>query len=231
MSEHHLIFDCDGVLVNSEEIVQDIELELLAELGLHYDRRDFALRFLGVSNQHFQSELNADSQARLNRPLPETFFDVLHERARLGFLERLQAFPGIDAVVSEWPGHVAVASSSSISGLEFKLGHTALKPLFDPHIYSAEHVHAGKPDPAIYLHTASCLGVSPGSCIVVEDSVNGVLSAVAAGMRVVGFVAGAHCSPEQEQLLRRAGASLVVESMTDLSPALEDLCLGKISRA
>lgn len=223
MTEHNLIFDCDGVLVNSEEIVQDIELSLLSELGLHYDRADFSLRFLGVSNQHFQAELNSDSLAHLGRPLPNNFFDVLHERARIGFTERLQAFPGIEPVVNGWPGAVAVASSSSISGLDFKLGHTALKHLFDPHIYSAEHVHAGKPDPAIYLHAAARLGVAPSSCIVIEDSVNGVLSGVAAGMQVIGFVAGAHCSPEQEGLLRNAGASLVVESMASLQPALAQL--------
>lgn len=222
MSFEALIFDCDGVLVNSEEIVQDIELELLAEHGLEYEREEFALRFLGVANDHFYRALSEDSVARLGRPLASSFADELHSRARLVFDTELKAFAGVEDVIHQWAEKLAVASSSSIAGLEYKLQKTGLKPFFDPHIYSAEHVGAGKPDPAIYLHTASHLNVQPEFCVVLEDSVNGVVSARAAGMSVVGFVAGLHCNEQQGEKLEAAGASFVVESMAELLDQFSD---------
>lgn len=214
-----LIFDCDGVLINSEEIVQDIELQLLADHGLHYQREEFSLRFLGVSNQQFYRELNHDSMQRLGVPLAQDFETQLHSRARENFESELRAFADIHLVVEPWIDQskpLAVASSSSIEGLEFKLSKTDLKKYFAPHIYSAEHVEAGKPDPAIYLHTASKLDVAPERCVVLEDSVNGVVAAKAAGMFVIGFIEGNHCVDGHDQKLNEAGAEFVVESMQEL---------------
>ena len=215
-----LIFDCDGVLVNSEEIVQDIELELLAEHGLEYERQEFAHHFLGVSNEYFYRALNEDSMKQLDRPLRSDFGDALHERARAEFEHRLRTFDGTKELVQMWPTALAVASSSSIEGLAYKLGKTQLLDFFGEHVYSAEHVGVGKSDPAIYLHTAVQLGVAPDTCIVVEDSVNGVLSGRAAGMFVIGFTAGAHCQPGHDENLRKAGAQVVVESMSSLQAYL-----------
>ncbi len=211
-----LIFDCDGVLVNSEEIVQDIELELLAEHGLLYDKDEYSRRFLGTSNAHFYQSLNEDSLAELGLPLADDFPERLHTKARQAFETELIAFTGVDRVVEGWSSRLAVASSSSVSGLEYKLTKTNLKHHFGDHIYSAEHVGVGKPDPAIYVHTAEKLGVKSDSCIVVEDSVNGVISGCAAGMLVIGFTAGAHCMEGHADKLLAAGAKLVVDSMDEL---------------
>lgn len=220
-----LIFDCDGVLVNSEEIVQSIEIELLGELGLHYERDAFARRFLGVANDHFYAELNGDSMQQRGEPLPQSFTDNLHQRAREAFEQELRAFAGIADVVKSCVGKIAVASSSTINGLEFKLSHTGIKQHFAPHIFSAEHVNAGKPAPDVYLHAADKIGASPEQCVVVEDSVNGVLAGIAAGMQVIGYVEGQHCLAGHDDLLRDAGANLIVGSMRALQSELVSLGL------
>lgn len=217
-----LIFDCDGVLVNSEEIVQDIELALLAEHGLEYDRDDFSRRFLGTSNEHFYAGLNADSMERLGHPLADTFGDELKARAREKFNANLRAFDGVHEVADAWWGKRAVASSSSVEGLEYKLKLTGLDALFYPHVYSAEHVGKSKPHPDIYLHAASGVATHPELCIAVEDSINGVVSAKAAGMYTVGFTGGAHCRDGHDDSLSEAGADLVVESLLDLACFLGD---------
>ena len=218
-----LIFDCDGVLVNSEEIVQEIELELLSAHGLHYDRDEFSRRFLGVSDEYFYAALSQDSMERLGRPLPESFPETLMQTAYEAFQTDLRSFDGVREVAMNWPGLLAVASSSSISGLELKLRIAGLSSVFSSHVYSAEHVDKGKPDPAIYLHTAARLEVNSADCLVVEDSVNGVLAAKAAGMYTIGFTAGAHCRGGHEDLLVEAGADIVVETMHELRLFLEAL--------
>ncbi len=213
---HALVFDCDGVLVNSEEIVQDIELELLAAHGLWYQRDEFSDRFLGVTNEHFIAALNSDSITQLGIPLPASFEASLASRARDEFQTRLRTFEGVERVIDAWPGHLAVASSSSVSGLKYKLRVTGLAARFAPHIYSAEHVGRGKPDPAIYLHAAQQLKVSPDHCIAIEDSINGVLSAKSAGMYTIGFTGGEHCRDGHDASLENAGADEVFSTMRDI---------------
>ena len=211
-----LVFDCDGVLVNSEELIQELELELLADHGLHYEREEFCRRFLGVANATFVEELNADSEKLLGVALPDNFIARLSDRAAQIFATDLVAFDGVHDVVMVWPGRLAVASSSSAAHLSRKLELTGLNRIFSPHVYSTDLVSAGKPDPAIYLYTADKLGVSPEACIAIEDSINGVVSARTAGMRVIGFTEGAHCLQGHDELLLDAGAELVVQSMQEL---------------
>lgn len=220
MKHSTLVFDCDGVLVNSEEIVQGLELELLAELGLHYDRDEFSRRFLGTSDAHFLAGLSADAMERLGRPLPSSFPNMLKQRAVEAFSAQLHAFDGVTDLILSWPGQVAVASSSSLPALQYKLELTGILHYFGEHIYSADHVHAGKPDPAIYHHSAERLEVAPMDCIVIEDSVNGVLAAKAAGMHTIGFVGGLHCRDGHDELLLEAGADTVMTSMAEIKDHL-----------
>ena len=168
-----IIFDCDGVLVNSEEILQSVELALLGEHGLDYDLEEYSRRFLGVSNKTFFAELNKDSMNKLGIPLPEDFIDRI--------------------------GTVARATFES---------------------YLADEGAAGKPDPAIYLHAAQQLSISPKHCVAIEDSINGIVSATAAGMRAIGFIEGLHCLPHHGDLLLRAGADAIASSMQELAELL-----------
>jgi beta-phosphoglucomutase-like phosphatase (HAD superfamily) len=119
-----------------------------------------------------------------------------------------------------WPGPKAVASSSSKGLLSFKLQKVGLADLFGAHIYSADAVGAGKPDPALFLFAADRLGVAPARCIVVEDSVNGIVAAGRAGMTAIGFVGGGHCLDDQDRLLLDAGAELVFHAHSELASHL-----------
>jgi beta-phosphoglucomutase-like phosphatase (HAD superfamily) len=121
----------------------------------------------------------------------------------------LRQIAGVADLVCAFGGKVAVGSSSPYQKLVKKLEITGLQSLFAPHIYSADHVKAGKPAPDLFLHSAAQLDVDPGRCLVIEHSVHGVLAAIAAGMTPIGFVGGGHCDVGLEQRLLANGAEVV----------------------
>jgi len=215
-----VIFDCDGVLVDSEVLSLEIELACLAEIGLNYDRHAYVERFLGTGGNEYYGGLDADHRQQFGAPLPDTFKTRLHERYGTEMEARLQAIPGVHDVARGVTGPKAVASSSNIESLEKKLRKTALFDHFAPHIYSAQMVARAKPAPDLFLFAAQKIGVAPEDCVVVEDSKNGVLGARAAGMRVIGFVGGGHCAPHQADKLRAAGAVTVVDHMNQVLRAI-----------
>ena len=139
----------------------------------------------------------------------------------ISIMEKFEAIifdcDGVHEPAQKWQGARAVASSSSAENLALKLRITRLSSIFDPHVYSADEVAAGKPDPAIYLHAAQQLSISPKHCVAIEDSINGIVSARAAGMRAIGFTEGRHCLPHHGDLLRRAGADAIASSMQELA--------------
>lgn len=215
-----LLFDCDGVLVNSEQIAQQVELGLLAAVGMTYPRDEYVRRFSGTSEQGFREALRTDAGDRFSVTLPEGFFDDMSAAIRDAYEGRLEAIAGASALAAAWPGPKAVASSSSKGLLSFKLRKAGLADLFGAHVYSADAVGAGKPDPALFLHAADRLGVAPARCIVVEDSVNGIVAAGRAGMTAIGFVGGGHCLDDQDRLLLDAGAALVFDTHSELASHL-----------
>ena len=216
-----VIFDCDGVLVDSEVIALRVELKALADIGLVYDDpHAFAERFLGQTHAAFHAELDKDHRERLGAPLPEGFGPRLVDMIWAEMSEFTEAVPGVHAAVADLGCAVAVASSSGPHHLKHKLRRTGLFEAFDPHIYSGELVPRGKPYPDIYLHTAAQLDIAPAACVTVEDSVNGVKAAVAAGMTAIGFVGGGHCSPRLGGKLSDAGAKAVARDMPELARIL-----------
>jgi beta-phosphoglucomutase-like phosphatase (HAD superfamily) len=218
------IFDCDGVLVNTEEIVLRIELAHLAELGLDYDRDDFVSRFTGTADEEFFARLNQDAQNRLGQNLPSGFRDELTAAARSALLEELQAVQGAGEFIEMWAGPKAVASSSGLQQLYQKLESTSLKSLFGNNIFSAESVARGKPAPDVFVYAAEQLAVPTSRCLVLEDSINGVLAGKAAGMQVIGFTGGGHCGPQHADGLRAAGAQDVVDSFEQLGNLFDLNC-------
>ncbi len=211
LNEHEaIIFDCDGVLVDSEVIHIATELEVLAHLGLVYERETYLTRFVGLSNADFHAELRSDYAKLTGDEFPSNFGPQLDQIVWPRIEAELEAIDGVADLVRAFGGKVAVGSSSPYQKLLKKLEIAGLQSLFAPHIYSADHVKAGKPAPDLFLHSAAQLDVDPGRCLVIEDSVHGVLAAIAAGMTPIGFVGGGHCDVGLEQRLLANGAQVVV---------------------
>lgn len=219
-----LIFDCDGVLIDSELIYKSTEREFLEKVGLTYNPVEFFRRFMGRSEESFFEEAGKDHHALHGKPLPHDFKNrlIAHQKAR--FENELRAIGGIDEMLNDLR-HVtrAVASSSPIHSLIRKLEMTGLKHHFGDHIYSASHVKHGKPEPDLFLHAAAKLGVAPKDCLVIEDSENGVLAGLAAGMTVVGFTGGGHCHDLHHESLRMTGAHDIAHTAAELHTMLTRL--------
>ena len=207
-----VIFDADGVLVDSEVIYHAIELEVLGGYGLTYDPHDYRSRFMGMHERTYVAALDEEHRNQIGSPLPEDFLPTVRGRSRIACDERLDCVPGAREAVAAVTLLKAVASSSDAEALSRKLTKVGLAPLFAPHIYSADLVAHGKPHPDIYLLAADRLGVDPGRALAIEDSVNGVRSARAAGMTVWGFTGGGHLDHRADEGLIAAGATRVVTS-------------------
>ncbi|HYE47668.1 MAG TPA: HAD-IA family hydrolase [Caulobacter sp.] len=207
-----VIFDADGVLLDSEAIYHVIEMEVLGGYGLTYDPRDYRGRFMGMHERTYVAALDEECRARLGTPLPADFLPTVRGLSRIACDERLECVAGAHAAVAAVTTPRAVASSSDAEALRRKLTKVGLDVLFDPHIYSADLVPHGKPHPDIFLHAAAALSVDPTRCLAIEDSVNGVRAAVAAGMTVWGFTGGTHLDDGYAPGLMAAGAERVVTS-------------------
>ncbi len=204
-----VIFDCDGVLVDSEVLALEVEIAAASEIGLHYDLDEYKARFMGMPTQAFFDLLAEDIRARTGRAMPVDFQDRCYGKYRAS-LHRLTEVAGAQVLVSTLRHPKAIASSSTTDALEEKLRRTGLWDHFAPHVYSTDLVARGKPAPDIFLHAARMLDVAPSRCLVFEDSVNGVRAARDAGMQVVGFAGGGHMDAASIARLRAAGAVQVV---------------------
>lgn len=211
-----VIFDCDGVLVNSEEIYRRIEAQCLAEIGLTYDPDVYADRFLGVTLEAYANGLDDDYRLQHGRPMPAGVIERMLALTHDAVERELLVHDGVHDVMGAINTAKAVASSSGLARLEKKLKQVALFELFAPHVYSADAVKHGKPAPDLFLHAAAALDVAPAGCVVIEDSINGVKAGVAAGMIVIGYVGGRHCAPRQAASLRAAGAARVIDHFEQL---------------
>jgi len=204
-----VIFDCDGVLVDSERLAVRTEAEILSGLGWPLTEADIVERFVGRSAAYMQQEI----ERNLGRSIDwEAEFEP---RYREVFERELVAVPGIVEALDQITSPACVASSGSHDKMRFTLGKTGLFDRFDGHIFSVEQVERGKPAPDIFLFAADQMGASPGRCAVVEDSVSGVTARLAAGMAVFAFAGGVTNS----EALSIQGA-VVLDDMRKLPAAL-----------
>lgn len=181
-----VIFDCDGVLVDSERLSVEVDRQLLSELGWELSTEDIVERFVGRSNRFFHEEVTR----HLGRPLPPGWDEAAEPRYRRAFMQALQPVDGIVEALDDIEGPTCVASSGTHEKMRFTLGLTGLLPRFEGRVFSATEVSRGKPAPDLFLLAAEKMGFEPRACVVVEDSVHGVAAAQAAGMRVVGYGGG-----------------------------------------
>lgn len=212
-----VIFDCDGVLVDSELLSIRADQECLVECGIELSFDEILERYTGISFAGMVSDLEAR-----HGPLPADFADRHRKRLWPIFQQELRAVPGITEVLDSLSCKMCVASSGRPERLEHALSLVGLYDRFHPHIFSATEVRHGKPAPDLFLHAATRMGMAPARCVVVEDSVPGVIGAVAAGMTVIGFVGASHCRPDDAARLFARGAAAVVDDMARLPRALRD---------
>ena len=180
-----VIFDCDGVLVDSERIAVRVESELITSLGWSLTEDDVLRRFVGRSDSYVLGEI----ERCLDREIPD-WSERYEARLFAAFRSELVAVPGVAEAVDELTVGVCVASSGSHAKMRLTLGLTGLLDRFEGRIFSGTEVTRGKPAPDLFLRAASELGVDPARCLVVEDSKSGVEAARAAGMRSLGFCGG-----------------------------------------
>lgn len=218
-----VIFDCDGVLVDSEIIYVETERRCLAQAGLPISRDRYVRTYSGLPSDEWQIRLTEEFRATTGKAVDDAFFDSIRIECEDAFKVSLVQVPGARAGLDALGNRFCVASSSLEDELHWKLRHTGLHDLFAPNIYSTEKVQNGKPAPDLFLLAAKAMGVPPANAIVVEDSVNGVLAGKAAGMKVIGFVGGGHCRDDHGPMLQERGADVIVGSFAALAVAIAAL--------
>jgi HAD superfamily hydrolase (TIGR01509 family) len=207
-----IIFDCDGVLIDSEAIACRTDSACLAEIGIAMSAEDIMERYVGISTE----TMLADIAQCQGKPLPADFPQTLRERIAAAFETELRPIEGVEPVLRALPFRRCVASSSAPARLQHSLSLTGLLHCFQPHIFSATQVARGKPAPDLFLFAAASMQAAPDRCVVTEDSEAGVRAAVAAGMQVIGFTGGGHCRPGHAERLHAAGAGSICDAMRRL---------------
>jgi beta-phosphoglucomutase-like phosphatase (HAD superfamily) len=204
-----VIFDCDGVLVDTERQVAVVTSDYLEERGLSLSAEDAAVLFKGLAN----AEIEGLAEAMLGAPLPGNFVAEIDQRLVDAMSLGITVVPGvgeaIQAIVAAGCA-VCVGSNGSLEETDVKVNAAGFRGWFGGSVFSAHHVERGKPAPDLFLFAAATMGFAPGDCGVIEDSATGVRAAVGAGMRVLGY------APEGDsQGLRDLGAEVLV-SMGDV---------------
>lgn len=205
-----VIFDCDGVLVDSERITSRVFCEMLAELGLELTQEEMFQRFVGQAMDRCLVII----EDALGRPAPDNFVPDLRARAAQALFEQVEPVPGVVDVLDRLPVPACVASAGERMKMQLTLGKTGLWSRFEGRIFSVEDVEHSKPAPDVYLLAASSQGVAPARCAVIEDSAAGVTAGVAAGMTVFAYTADVPADR-----LQAAGAHDLFDDMAEL-PAL-----------
>ena len=218
MPPHLIIFDCDGVLVDSEMIASRELAYFLSDLGRPTQPAECRELFTGMSIK------SVAQLVKLNwgLALPDNFVEQLRERDRSAFERELKAVPHVKDVLAQVRRAdiaLCVASSGTPEKVRHSLSLTGLLDFFDGHLFSATQVAHGKPAPDLFTLAATRMGIAAAHCLVIEDAAPGVQGGVAAGMEVFGFIGASHCGPQSGHALRASGASRIFDNMTAL-PAL-----------
>ncbi len=220
VSPRLVIFDCDGVLVDSEVLVVQVEAELLTAAGFALSPDQLIERYVGLSYGLMMERLTQD----FGRPVPPELQARIETAALARLRTDLRPVAGMPDLLRSLDAEArprCVASSSDPERIRLSLAVTGLDRWFDDdHVFSTRMVERPKPAPDVFLLAAERLGAEPGQCVVIEDSPSGVAAARAAEMRVIGLTAGGHCRDGLAARLREAGADDIVASTAALAPHL-----------
>jgi HAD superfamily hydrolase (TIGR01509 family) len=205
------IFDCDGVLVDSEPVANRLLARVLAEDGFDISYEECRRLFVGKT----MNAVMAHVEEAIGRPLGDHWPDYIRDQTLKAFAAGIEAVPGVEALLLQLRARripFCVASSGKFEKMRFTLGSSGLLPLVEHLLFSAEQVAHGKPAPDLFLFAAKSMGFPPEACVVIEDSVPGVQAAIAAGMPVLGFAGDPHTDAAA---LKREGAH-VFQDMSEL---------------
>ncbi|MDE1159488.1 MAG: HAD family phosphatase [Neorhizobium sp.] len=216
-----IIFDCDGVLVDSEIIAAQVESRLLTEAGYPISTEEMGQRFAGLTWKDILLAVEKEADIPLSASLLDKSEKLLDAR----LARDVKIIEGVKFALARLTTQRCICSNSSSARLDMMLTKVGLKPYFAPHIYSAKDLGPDrvKPKPDIFLHAAEQFGVSPSKCLVIEDSTHGIHGARTAGMRVVGFTGASHTYPSHADRLTDAGAETVISRMMDLPAVVSAL--------
>ncbi len=210
-----IIFDFDGVLLESELELNRLTAELLTEMGHETTLHDALTKFTGLNGR----DVVAAIETHIGREIPGQFHERMQEESARALREGLAEVVGAVQFVQSLPPDLprAVASSSSTRWIRIHLEHLGLAEAFGDHIYSGrEHVEHGKPAPDLYLYAAEQIGVAIEQSVIIEDSRVGVTGALASGARVIGLAAGSHCLDGHDEMLRKEGVEEIARSFDDV---------------
>lgn len=214
-----VLFDCDGVLVDSEPITNGVLRDMLEELGWVLTPAECMRIFVGkaVKDEALLIE------ERTGRPVTEAWLASFRSRRNEGLIERVKPISGVvEAVVrihAATQGRIACASGADRFKVELQMGKCGLMPYFKGRIFSGHEMPRSKPAPDVYLAAAAALGVAPGNCVVIEDTVTGVTAGVAAGATVLGY-SPPEAGHDGAAALRAAGAADIFTDMGHLAGLL-----------
>ncbi|RUM97209.1 HAD family hydrolase [Pseudaminobacter arsenicus] len=209
-----IIFDCDGVLVDSEIIAARVEADLLTEAGYPISAAELAETYAGLTFK--DTLLRIEKQAQI--PFQASMIDQIETLLDRRLKNEVRAVEGAHQAAAGVSVKRCVCSNSRMHRLELMLGKTGLLPLFAGRIFAAGETPTKKPKPApdVFVHAATTLGANPARTFVIEDSIHGIAGAKAAGMRVIGFTGGSHSYPGHADVLTEAGAETVIRRWADL---------------
>ena len=214
-----IVFDCDGVLVDSEIIAARVESELISDAGFPIEAGDLASRFAGLTFPQILKRIEAESSV----PFQASLIERAEKRTDQKLQREVRAVEGARQAAARvsWPR--CICSNSTADRVRMMLTRTGLIDLFEPHIFVAEATHAkrSKPAPDVFLLAAREMNADPSRTIVVEDSVHGIAGARAAGMRVIGFTGASHSFPGHAGNLTEAGAETVIRRLRDLDAVID----------
>ncbi|MGL4489475.1 MAG: HAD-IA family hydrolase [Rhizobiaceae bacterium] len=214
-----IIFDCDGVLVDSEFLACRIESKLLNDAGVQITAEEMSERYSGLT----WKDILLDIEKTATVPLSAGLLEMSEKLLDLAMETELEMIEGADRAMERIKLPKCICSNSTTPRLNVALNRTGLKRLIEPHVYSAYEVGTkkGKPDPNVFLFGAKVFNANPANTIVIEDSVHGVHAARAAGMRVIGFTGGSHTYPGHADRLTDAGAETVINRHALLNDVIE----------
>lgn len=213
-----IIFDCDGVLIDSEPIASRTMAETLTLAGFPTTQEAAHRRFTGKSESDIRSDLLAEGLEDF-----DSFASSWHTSLYDAFSRDLKPMQGIEALVSALDVGICVASNSTRARLERSLGATPLWERFSPRVFSAEDVARPKPAPDLVLHCLAQCGARAEKSVMIDDSVHGISSAMDAGVMPIGFVDPADPRPDRHLRLREAGATLIATGADELAKILSSL--------